>query len=76
MKLLYDIANLLLVQNEREKRMTIFGLALFAIFMLILFLDASIKHTIVPKNTNVKSFILFLLIISFSILILMIIYYI
>lgn len=73
---LLNAANLLLAQTEKERQLTILGVSLFTIFILILFLDANIKNNLVPKNVNVKKFVLFLLIMSVAALILLIIYYI
>ena len=67
---------MLLAQTEAEKSMTIISVALFAMFMLILLIDSVTKHTIVPKNSNVKLFIIFLLVCALVAIILLTIYYI
>lgn len=66
---------LLLAQNEIEKNMTKIGLGFFAVFLLVLIIDASVKNKYVPKNKSVQYFIIFLFIATIVALILLLIYY-
>ncbi len=65
----------LLEQTAAEKRATILSLALFAVLVFMLFLDSVIKNTIMPKNKNVKLFVIFLFMVTLIAIILLIIYY-
>lgn len=76
MRLFFGALQMILAQTEGEKRMTIISVALFALFVLILLIDSVTKHTIVPKNANVRLFIIFLLICTLLAIILLTIYYI
>ncbi len=67
--------NLILAQTEKEKKLTAVGLMLFAGFIFLLFLDASIKGKLVPKNVTFKTFLMFIFVIVILILILLTIYY-
>ena len=76
MRMLLDAVLTLLAQTEGEKQMTLISVSLFALFMLILVIDSVTKQTLVPKNSNVKLFIIFLLICALIGIILLTIYYI
>ena len=66
---------LILAQNEIEKSMTKIGLGFFAVFMLMLIIDSTLKNKYVPKNKSVQYFIIFLFIATLVALILLCIYY-
>ena len=70
MAMLLSVLNLLLEQTKAEKEFTIIGVSIFAV------LDSVVKNKLVPKNKNVKLFIIFLFIASLIAIILLTIYYI
>lgn len=76
MAMLLSVMTFLLEQTAAEKRATILSVTLFAVLVFMLFLDSVIKNKIVPKNVNVRLFIMFLLIVAIIAIILLTIYYI
>lgn len=65
----------MLAQNEIEKRMTKIGLAFFAVFLLLLIIDTTVKNKIVPKGRPMQYFLIFLFIATIIALVLLLIYY-
>ncbi len=51
-------------QTENEKRLTILGLALFAGLIFYLILDSTIKQKWIPKNGTLRSFLIFVFILT------------
>ncbi len=76
MAMLLSVLNLLLEQTKAEKEFTIIGVSIFAVIVFMLLLDSVVKNKLVPKNKNVKLFIIFLFIASLIAIILLTIYYI
>lgn len=65
---------MLLAQTEKEKSITIVGLAFFAGFIFFLIMDTTIKGKFVPKKGPVKYFLIFLFILILIILIMLYIF--
>ncbi len=65
----------MLAQNETEKRMTKIGLAFFALFVLLLIIDTTVKNKITPKSKPVQYFLIFMFIATIVALVLLLIYY-
>ncbi len=59
---------MLLAQTEKEKSVTIVGLAIFAGFIFFLIVDTTIKGKFVPKKGPVKKFLIFLFLLAVIIL--------
>lgn len=70
------ILNLLLEQTGYEKRLTLIGVALLAVFFFMLILDGINKNKLVPKNGSLVKFLVFLFIAAIIAVILLIYFYI
>lgn len=56
--------SLILAQNNTEKTVTTIGIAMFAAFMFFLIVDSIVKQKLVPKDSAVRGFLIFLFIIA------------
>lgn len=54
---------LILAQTEQEKNITYVGLALLAMFLLVLFLDSMAKGKFIPTKGPMKQIIIFMFVV-------------